>query len=112
MANEQNLIRNEDFSPSERRERARKAGIASAKKRAERKTLREELLLLLSEGDIQSKISLALLKQAEKGNTKAYEIIRDTVGEKPKENINVSGELNNPFAGMTTEELRKIADGH
>ena len=30
------------------------------------------------------------------------------MGQKPKENINVLGEINNPFAGMTTDELRKI----
>lgn len=110
MANNQNLIKNEDLTPSQRRERASKAGKASAKKRAERKTLREELLLLLEQGKTQEKISLALLKKAENGDTKAYEIIRDTIGEKPKENINVSGEVNNPFSGMTTEELRKIAN--
>ena len=110
MANNQNLIRNEDLTPSQRRERASKAGKASAKKRAERKTLREELLLLLEQGKNQEKISLALLKKAENGDTRAYEIIRDTIGEKPKENINVSGEVNNPFSGMTTEELRKIAN--
>ncbi len=110
MANEQNLIKNEDLTPKQRRENASKAGKASAKKRAERKTLREELLLLLSTGNTQNKISTALIKQAENGNTRAYEIIRDTIGEKPKENLNVSGELNNPFLGMTTEELRKIAD--
>ena len=115
MANEQNLIKKgkaRGLTSEEAQRIGSLGGKASVKARAERKTLREELLLLLSEGDIQNKISLALLKQAEKGNTKAYEIIRDTVGEKPKENINVSGELNNPFAGMTTEELRKIADGH
>ena len=109
MANERNLRK---LTTSEAREIGKKGGQASAKKRQERKTLKEELLLLLSEGDIQNKISLALLQEAQKGNTKAYEIIRDTIGEKPKENINVSGEVNNPFAGMTTEELRKIANGH
>lgn len=108
MANESNLIKNEDLTPKQRRENASKAGKASAKKRAERKTLREELLLLLSTGNAQNKISTALIEQAQRGNTKAYEIIRDTIGEKPKENINVSGQINNPFTGMTTEELRKI----
>ena len=69
----------------EARERGRKGGIASGKARRERKTLKEELLLLLSEGDTQHKISLSLIQEALKGNTKAFEVIRDTVGEKPKE---------------------------
>lgn len=111
MANTQNLIKNEDLTPSQRRTNASKAGKASAQKRAERKSLKEELLLLLSEKNTQNKISVALIKQAQSGNTKAYEIIRDTIGEKPKDNVNISGEINNPFAGMSTEELRKIVNG-
>ena len=39
--------------------------------------------------DFQKKISLSLIMSALSGNTKAYEVIRDTIGEKPKENINV-----------------------
>lgn len=66
--------------------------------------------MLLSDGNTQNKISVALIEQAQKGNTKAFEIIRDTIDEKPKDNIKISGEINNPFEGMTTEELRKIVD--
>lgn len=76
--------------------------------RKQRKTLKEELLLLLSEGQIQKKISLSLIQEALDGSTKAYEIIRDTIGEKPQDNVKISGELNNPFEGLSTEELRKI----
>jgi hypothetical protein len=111
MANEQNLTmmgKNRGLTREEAQRIGSIGGKNSAKKKAERKTLREELLLLLSENNTQNKISVAILKQAEKGNTKAYEVIRDTIGEKPKESINVSGELNNPFAGMSTDELRKI----
>ena len=108
MANETNLkpIR----TKSEARERGRKGGIKSGEVRRERKTLKEELIVLLQQGNTQEKISLALLEKAMNGDTKAYEIIRDTIGEKPKENIDVSGQINNPFTGMTTEELRKIVN--
>lgn len=41
MANEQNLIRNEDRTPEQRRENARKAGKASGAKRHRKKLLRE-----------------------------------------------------------------------
>ena len=89
MANEQNL---RTPTTEEAREIGRKGGIASGKKRAERKTLREELLALLSEGNTQSKISLALLAKAAKGDTKAFEVIRDSIGEKPTEKVENTGE--------------------
>ncbi len=81
----------------EAREIGRKGGIASGKARRERKTLKEELLLLLSEGDTQEKMSLSIIKQALEGNTKAFEIIRDTIGEKPKEEIEVTDVTNKKF---------------
>lgn len=109
MANEQNLkpVR----TKSEARERGKNGGIKSGEVRKQRKTLKEELLLLLSEGQTQEKISLSLIQEALEGNTKAYEIIRDTIGEKPQDNVKISGELNNPFEGLSTEELREILDG-
>ena len=109
MANEQNLISLKDRPQRERKEIARKGAEATNKLRAERKTLREELLILLEEKDYQEKISIAILEQAKKGNTKAYEIIRDTIGEKPKDNINISGEINNPYKELSLEELKKLA---
>ena len=48
MANEQNLIRNEDLTPEQRRENARKAGIASAKAKKKRKAMKEQMDMLLS----------------------------------------------------------------
>ena len=42
MANEQNLIKNEDLTPEQRRANASKAGKASAAKRQIRKKLREK----------------------------------------------------------------------
>lgn len=81
--NPQNLTPNTQRTPKERQELAKKAGKASAKKRQEQKTLKEELLLLLAEGDTQKKISLALIKKALNGDTKAFEVIRDTTGQKP-----------------------------
>lgn len=95
MANEQNLIQNKETTPSERRENARKAGVASGEARRARKTLKETLLLMLEEGNTQNDITLALLQKALNGDTKAYEVIRDTVGEKPTDKIEQSGELNN-----------------
>lgn len=95
MANEQNLIKNEDLTPEQRRKNASKAGKASAEARRKRKTLREELLALLEQGDTQNKMSLAMIEKALKGDTKAFEVIRDTIGEKPKDKLEV--EQDKPF---------------
>lgn len=110
MANEQNLkpVR----TKKEARERGKAGGIKSGKIRAQRKTLRDELLTLLEtkveDKTIQEEISFSLIQEALGGNVKAFETIRDTIGEKPQNKLNISGEVNNPFSGMTTEELRKI----
>ena len=87
MANEENLINLRDRSPEERKEIARKGAEATNKLLKERKTFREELLILLSQGDTQKKISLAMLEKAMKGDTKAFEVLRDTVGEKPVDKV-------------------------
>lgn len=72
---------------NEAREISKKGGIKSGEVRRERKKLKEELLLLLSEGDNNRRMSLAIFERALNGDTKAFEIIRDTIGEKPKEQI-------------------------
>ena len=92
MANEQNLIPMNKRTPRERIEIARKGAKATNKKKAERKTLREELLLLLATGNKQNKMSIAMIEKAIKGDTKAFEVIRDTIGEKPKDQIEVGQE--------------------
>ena len=92
MANEQNLIPNSQRTPSELREMTRKAGIKSGEVRRARKTLKETLLMMLEEGNTQDNITLALLQKALNGDTKAYEVIRDTVGEKPTDKVEQSGE--------------------
>ena len=110
MANEKNLkpVRTKE----EARKRGRQGGIKSGIVRAQRKTLREELITLLEskveDKTIQEKISYTHIHEALSGNVKAFETIRDTIGEKPQDKLNISGEVNNPFSGMTTEELRKI----
>ena len=85
--NESNLIPQNQRTKEEQREIARKGGIASGKARKERKTLKEELLLLLSEGDTQKKVSLAVLQKALDGDIQAFNTIRDTIGEKPTDKI-------------------------
>ena len=90
MANEQNLKPLNTRTKSEQREIASKGGKARAKKMQEQKTLKEELLLLLAEGDTQKKISLALIQKALQGDIKAFEVIRDSTGQKCVEKVEVT----------------------
>ena len=89
MANEKNL---KPLTTEKAREIGRKGGIASGKAKKARKTLKEELLALLEAGDTQKNISLAMIQQALEGNTKAFEVIRDTVGEKPVDSLKLGNE--------------------
>lgn len=83
----------------EARENGRKGGIKSGEVRRARKTLREELTDLLTENitdkngrvmQTQKAISASMIKQALSGNTKAFELIRDTIGEKPIDKVMIS----------------------
>ena len=112
--NEKNLIPNSERSPSEVRENGKKGGIASGEARRKRKTLKEELLLMLSDGDIQEKISIALINEAINGNnagsvTKAFEVIRDTIGERPVEKVQATQTVVD-MSAFSTEEIKAMLD--
>lgn len=87
--NPQNLIQNRATTPNQRRKNAQKARAARTQKEAARITLRDALIEKLSDGE-QEKIIDAVVQQAKNGNIKAFEIIRDTIGEKPVDKIMVS----------------------
>lgn len=72
--NEKNLIPNEERTPSERRENARKAGIASGKARREKKTIQKILEDLL---DGQIKDSPQFAKLASKMGVESDKSIKD-----------------------------------
>lgn len=138
MAGADNLIGKgfESRSTEEVRAIASKGGKKSVESRRRKKTMRENLELLLSmplkkgkEADIEKAknlqdftgqnitveqaILLAQVKKAMKGDIYAFETIRDLIGEKPvnKTEVSASVQNNNPFEGLTTEELKKmIAD--
>lgn len=80
----------------EARENGKKGGVKSGEVRRARKTLREELEALLTEEitdkngrrmQTQKAISASMIKQALTGSTKAFELIRDTIGEKPVDKV-------------------------
>lgn len=75
----------------------KKGGVASGEARRRRKTLKEELLLLLSDGDVQQKVATALINEAINGNsagsvTRAFEVLRDTIGEDPSKGTDAVAE--------------------
>ena len=94
MANEQNLVNLTKRTQRERKEIARKGQIASTKAKREKKLLKDTLMALLELEDKkgvsgQDNICLALYKRATNGDTKAFEIIRDTVGQGVQQKVQV-----------------------
>ena len=105
MANEQNLIPSNKRSKNEARENSRKGGIASGEARRKKRDLKLAMQALL-EADVTDKktgetmsgaeaIAMAQYKKALKGDAKAFELVRDTSGQKPVEKVeqvNIDGE--------------------
>lgn len=93
--NDKNLIPLNKRTMSEQREIQTQGGKASAQARAEKKALKDALLILLNaacevdgaKADGFAAIGASLFKQALAGNVKAFEVIRDTIGEKPIDTI-------------------------
>lgn len=93
MANVQNL-RPGEYHLS--KEEAKKGGIASGKARAEKRDLRKALEMLLEQTFTDKKgvtrtgaqaITEKLFSEVMKGNVRAFEVLRDTVGQKPVEKV-------------------------
>jgi len=98
------------ITPEEHRTIAKKGGVASGKARAAKKTFKEQLDILMSlplkndnikarlrelgieddEITNQMAMNVVMFQEALKGNTKAFELIRDTKGEKPIEQVQVT----------------------
>lgn len=76
-------------------ERQAKAMATKARTRAFKEELNYELAQIVkdkngSEATVKSVLTKQLVQQALRGNLKAWEIVRDTIGEKPAENIIIS----------------------
>lgn len=116
MAGENNLLRPEDLTPDELRARAKKGGIASGEARRRKKTMREtlEAVLAMQVGDgkstdiesitkfaqlkgknitVQEAMIIAQAQKALKGDLQALQFIRDTMGQKPTDNMNLVAEM-------------------
>ncbi len=126
-----NLIGPGDRSPAEARANGAKGGVKSGESRRKRKTFRESLLTILSmpvddpavaealktlglPDDFQSAIDLAQATKARKGDTDAARFIRDTVGEKPREELELGNLDARPFetldlSRLNDDQLRALA---
>ena len=113
MANVENLRPIKTLSREEAKKRGTKGGKASVKAKRQRKQLKELFKSMLAtsipQEDLKEKIKtmgfkdeeenyntllgMTTLNEALKGNIKAVEMIRDTIGEKPKEEVAI--EVNN-----------------
>lgn len=105
MANEQNLKPLNKRSKKKARELGAKGGIASGEARRKKRDLKLAMQALL-EAEVTDKktgetmsgaeaIAMAQYKKALKGDAKAFELVRDTSGQKPVEKVeqvNIDGE--------------------
>lgn len=80
-----NLAKGHQFNA----ETARKASQASAESRRATASLTESLKKQLTP-ELMDELTLMLIKRAKQGNLKAWELLRDQIGEKPTEKIAVS----------------------
>lgn len=106
----------------EARERGRKGGIASGQARRKKRALREylEARLEIMTGDVSTAeaITAALVDKALSGDMRAYETIRDTLGQNPRQMVEteVSGGLGlhhevTPVVGALLARLVKEEEG-
>ena len=99
MANNQNLEGHgfDERTAEEQREIARKGGLASGETRRKKKQLKEILDVLMdrdagrdSDGNqitAAEAMAISAVRAAMNGDWKAWELVRDTVGQKPVEKV-------------------------
>jgi ribosome-binding protein aMBF1 (putative translation factor) len=120
----ENLLRPEDLTSDQLRERASKAGKASVVAKRRKKTMREALEMLMyktelneqtkqilkaegvSEDDLnhQMVITRSLIAKAESGDVQAYNAICAMIGEKPAEKMEMAGNV------VQTVNIRHIGE--
>ena len=127
-----NLIKpTEDRTTEERRASATKAGIASGESRRRKRTIAEvaraildspemdpdTLALLQSiglDGTKRDTMTLAQIIRATKGDPDSFRLIRDTIGEKPREELEIGGLADRPIqtidmSKLSDDDLRRLA---
>lgn len=106
MPNPENLRPLNTIGKDEAKKIRQKGQAAQIKAIKERKTLKETLLLLLSEGKTQDNITLALIQKALDGDVRAFETIRDTMGQKPIDEVKA---INTTTIKLDNKDVKKYA---
>ena len=119
--NEQNLKKYSEMTEAEKQEWHSKGGTASTAKRRQKKTFAETLRAVLAseypvedakrklqdmglDGTWMDQLSQAQVDKASRGDTEAFRAVRDTIGENPKQAVDV-GLTNGPVSGMDLSQL-------
>lgn len=89
-------------------ETARAAGKKSALARASRKTLVEWIEKCSTDEDIKE-IAIGMIQRAKK-STMAATALRDTIGEKPSDSVDVTAEIVTVTAEERAQERRRYAE--
>lgn len=95
--NDENLIPFSERTESERRELARKAGKASGVSRSFKAAIKKKLY---GKGGCIDDVVESAINEAMKGNVQALNFLRDTVGEKPKDEAEINTNVTFYFEGM------------
>ena len=119
--NDQNLKKYSEYTESEKAEFHRQGGIASGQSKRRRKTFAETLRAVLAseypveeakqklqsmglDGTWMDQLSQAQVDKASRGDTEAFRAVRDTIGENPRQAVDV-GLTNGPVSGMDLTQL-------
>ena len=119
--NEQNLKKYSEYTESEKAEFHRQGGIASGQSKRRRKTFAETLQAALAreitveqgkeklqalgyDGTWMDQLSQAQVDKASRGDTEAFRAVRDTIGENPRQAVDV-GLTSGPVSGMDLSQL-------
>lgn len=87
--NNDNLVNLANRPEAERKAIAHKGGKRSGESKRERKALKDELIAILESGNTKERVCTALIGEAIEGNYRAFLAIRDTIGEKPVEELTI-----------------------
>ena len=119
--NDENLRKYAEMTESEKAEWHSIGGTASAKKRRQKQTIAETLRAVLAseypveeakqklqsmglDGTWMDQLSQAQVDKASRGDTEAFRAVRDTIGENPRQAVDV-GLTSGPVSGMDLSQL-------
>ena len=126
MANEQNLIKNSERTPSERRESAKKAGVASGKARRKKANLKKAFETILQaevaspnvkkqleelgfDSTNEMALAMVMMQKAMKGNVRAFEQISKLTTTDAKDSLDKKEQKERIEALKLENQKRRVA---